>query len=189
MPGDDWQRRATLRLLFAMQWFQPGKKLLFMGGELATWKEWNHEDQLEWGLLDQAEHAGVAALVSDMNRLYATIEPLHGRDFDSSGFEWVIADDADDGVLAWRRAGAEGSVLVVVNTTPVVRQGFRIGVPEEGCWAELCNTDAFYYGGSGVGNLSQVDATPDPAHGYPASVVLRLPPLGALLLAPSRFGT
>ncbi|MDA8038067.1 MAG: 1,4-alpha-glucan branching protein GlgB [Actinomycetota bacterium] len=189
MPGDDWQRRATLRLLLALQWFQPGKKLLFMGGELATWKEWNHDDQLEWDLLEHPEHAGVAALVSDLNRLYATLEPLHGRDFDSSGFEWVIADDEEDGVLSWRRTGAEDGLLVVANTTPIVREGFRIGVPENGCWEELCNTDAFGYGGSGVGNLGRVDATPDPAHGYPASVVLRLPPLGALLLAPTRVGS
>jgi len=187
MPGDDWQRRATLRLLYAMQWWQPGKKLLFMGSELATWKEWNHEDELEWGLLELPEHAGVAKLLTDLNGLYARLEPLRARDFDPAGFEWVVADDADDGVVAWRRSGATGSLLVAVNATPVVREHFRLGVPEPGCWLELCNTDAADYGGSGVGNLGHVDALPEPSHGYPASLSLRLPPLGALLLGPQRL--
>jgi 1,4-alpha-glucan branching enzyme len=187
MPGDDWQKRANLRLLYAVQWFQPGKKLFFMGGELATWREWNHEDQLEWGLLEHPDHAGVTRLVRDLNAAYGRLEPLRAHDFDPIGFEWIVADDADDGVLAWRRTGSEGSVLVVANTTPIVREDFRVGVPEEGSWLELLNTDAADYGGSGIGNLGQVEAPPEPSHGYPASVSLRLPPLGALLLAPARL--
>jgi len=184
MPGDDWQRRATLRLLYAHQWFQPGKKLLFMGDELATWREWNHEDQLEWDLLELPEHAGVARLVSQLNRLYAELEPLRGREFDPRGFEWIVADDPDNDVLAWRRSGDDGDLVAVLNCTPVPRFSYRVGVPRGGEWRELCNTDAVEYGGSGVGNLGAVLAEPVPSHGQAESVALTLPPLGALLLAP-----
>ena len=185
MPGDDWQRRATLRLLYACQWFQPGKKLLFMGGELATWKEWNHEDELEWDLLAHPDHAGVARLVADLNRMYQQLEPLRRRDFDPDGFEWIVADDPDNGVLAWRRTGESGSVVAVVNTTPVPREGYCIGVPSDGDWIELCNTDAAEYSGSGVGNLGRVTAEARPSHGYASSLCLTVPPLGALLLVPA----
>jgi 1,4-alpha-glucan branching enzyme len=186
MPGDDWQRRATLRLLFALQWFQPGKKLIFMGSELATWREWNHEAELDWELLQHLEFAGVAHLVGDLNRLYRETAALQG-DFDPAGFSWVVADDVTNDVLAWRRSDGregrdDGDVLAVLNLTPVVRDQYRIGVQAAGEWLELCNTDAADYGGSGVGNLGRIEATSVPAHGFPASLELRLPPLGALLL-------
>jgi len=183
MPGDDWQRRATLRLLFAIQWFQPGKKLIFMGSELATWREWDHEAQLDWELLDHLEFAGVARLVGDLNRLYRH-QPALQADFDPSGFAWIIADDVANDVLAWRRRDPRdaATVVAVVNLTPVVREAYRIGVPTEGDWLELCNTDASDYGGSGVGNLGRIEAAPVPSHGFPASLELSLPPLGALLL-------
>jgi 1,4-alpha-glucan branching enzyme len=186
MAGDDWQRRATLRLLFALQWFQPGKKLIFMGCELATWREWNHEAELDWDLLQHLESAGVARLVGDLNRLYRDHSALRA-DFDPAGFDWVVADDVTNDVLAWRRRDAgDGSALVaVLNLTPVVRGSYRIGVATEGAWYELCNTDAADYGGSGVGNLGRIEATAVPAHGCPASLELTLPPLGALLLGPA----
>jgi 1,4-alpha-glucan branching enzyme len=187
MPGDDWQRRATLRLLFALQWFQPGKKLIFMGSELATWREWDHEAELDWELLGHLEFAGVARLVGDLNRLYRDHAALKA-DFDPAGFAWIVADDVTNDVLAWRRhdPGEAGDVVAVVNLTPVVRDRYRVGVPVEGDWLELCNTDAADYGGSGVGNLGRIEATPVPSHGYPASLELSLPPLGALLLGPAR---
>ncbi len=184
MAGDDWQRRATLRLLYACQWFQPGKKLLFMGDELATWREWNHEDQIDWELVHKPEHAGVARLVAELNRLYAEIEPLRGRDFDPQGFEWIVADDPDNDVLAWRRSGATGDVVVAVNCTPVPRYGYRIGLPSSGEWTEVCNSDAAEFGGSGVGNLGSFKSEPVPSHGREQSAAITLPPLGALLLAP-----
>jgi 1,4-alpha-glucan branching enzyme len=188
MPGDDWQRRANLRLLLAMQAFQPGKSLLFMGGELATWHEWAHEGELEWSLLDHPAHAGVARLVGDLNRRYRELEALHATDFDPGGFSWVVADDVDNDVLAWLRCGASGSVLVVANMTPMPREGYRIGVPSPGAWSELLNTDAADYGGSGVGNLGRVEADPVPSHGHTQSLSLRLPPLGILLLADEGAG-
>ncbi|HET9093256.1 MAG TPA: 1,4-alpha-glucan branching protein GlgB [Acidimicrobiales bacterium] len=182
MPGDDWQRRANLRLLLAMQTLQPGKSLLFMGGELATWHEWSHEGELEWSLLDHPDHAGVARFVADLNGAYRRLEPLHATDFDPEAFSWVVADDTANDVLAWLRCGATGSVLVVANLTPVPREGYRIGVPTAGEWRELVNSDAREYGGSGVGNLGAVSSDPVASHGFPDSLGLRLPPLGALLL-------
>jgi len=183
MPGDDWQKRANLRLLFADEWFQPGKKLLFMGGELATWREWDHEGQLDWDLLGQPESAGVARLVGDLNRLYRDLDALQG-DFDPAGFAWIVADDETNDVLAWRRSGPSGDVVAVLNLTPVVRDHYRLGVPAGGDWLELCNTDASVYGGSGVGNLGRISAEDVASHGFGTSLELRLPPLGALLLAP-----
>jgi 1,4-alpha-glucan branching enzyme len=187
MPGDDWQRRATLRLLFAFQWFQPGKKLIFMGSELATWREWNHEAELDWELLEHPEFAGVDRLVGDLNRLYSDHTALQ-RDFDPTGFDWIVADDIVNDVLAWRRLDADerGDVVAVLNLTPVVRDNYRIGVPADGEWLELCNTDAEEYGGSGVGNLGRIEASPVASHGFQASLRLSLPPLGALLLGQVR---
>jgi 1,4-alpha-glucan branching enzyme len=184
MPGDDWQKRANLRLLFADQWFQPGRKLLFMGAELATWREWDHEGQLDWELLHHAESAGVARLVGDLNRLYRELDALQG-DFDPEGFGWIVADDDANDVLGWRRSGPSAAVVAVLNLTPVVRDHYRLGVPIGGEWLELCNTDASVYGGSGVGNLGRISADEVPSHGFASSLELRLPPLAALLLAPA----
>ncbi|MFZ0173744.1 MAG: 1,4-alpha-glucan branching protein GlgB [Acidimicrobiales bacterium] len=193
MPGDDWRKLANLRLLFALQWLQPGKKLLFMGCEFATWREWSHEDELDWGLLGHLDHAGIAHLVGDLNRLYREQEALQA-DFEPAGFRWIIADDVSNDVLAWcrsvpGRAAEEGhDVLAVFNLTPVIREGYRLGVPAAGEWLELCNTDATSYGGSGSGNLGKVQAAPIPAHGYAASLELVLPPLGAVVLGQTGAG-
>ncbi len=185
MPGDDWQRRANVRLLYGLQTLQPGKSLLFMGDELATWREWSHEGELEWALLDHPDHAGIARLVADLNGLYRRLPALYATDFDPAAFDWIVADDVENDVLAWRRQLGEDYLVAVANLTPVVREGYRIGVPGDGRFEELINTDAAEYGGSGVGNLGGVEADTVAAHGQDHSIELRLPPLGVLLLGPA----
>jgi 1,4-alpha-glucan branching enzyme len=182
MPGDEWQRFANLRLLYAAMFAAPGKKLLFMGSELAPWTEWNHERELEWELLKHAHHAQVQALVDALNRLYRDKKALHARDCDPSGFEWIDFDDRDNSVLAFLRKDGDARVLVVLNFTPVPRYGYALGVPVAGRWSEILNTDAAELGGSGVGNLGGVDALEVAHRGWPASVALTLPPLGAVYL-------
>jgi 1,4-alpha-glucan branching enzyme len=184
MPGDEWQRFANLRLLLVNQWAQPGKKLLFMGGELGQYSEWSHDGFLDWHLLEHAPHRGVLALVSELNRLYRDEPPLHALDHDPSGFEWLVPDDADAGVVAFvRRGGAYGDeIIAVMNYTPVVREGYLLGVPRGGRWHEILNSDADRFWGTGVGNLGGVDAIPEPHAGRPCSLRLTVPPLGALLL-------
>jgi 1,4-alpha-glucan branching enzyme len=164
-----------------MQAFQPGKSLLFMGDELASWHEWSHEKEIEWALLAHPDHAGVARLVADLNGAYRRLAALYKTDFEPGGFDWIVADDTENDVLAWRRQFAGEHLVVVANLTPVVRERYRIGVPAAGHWAELCNTDAEAYGGSGVGNLGGVEADEEPAHGELQSIELRLPPLAVLL--------
>jgi len=185
MPGDDWQQRANLRAYLGFMWTHPGKKLLFMGGELAQPTEWNHDAQLPWHLLDDPRHRGVQELVRDLNRTYRDLPALHARDADPDGFAWVIGDDAGNSVFAFLRLGAGGPpALVVLNMTPVPRPDYRIGVPFGGRWREILNTDAAAYGGSGVGNMGGVDASGEGAHGQPASLTLTLPPLSTLILSP-----
>jgi 1,4-alpha-glucan branching enzyme len=183
MPGDGWQQFANLRLLYAFMWATPGKKLLFMGGELGQGQEWSHERSLDWHLLDHPSHAGVQALVGDLNRLMRENPAFHALDFDPAGFEWIDANDADASVLTFLRKGGEGApeVLVALNFTPVPRH-YRVGVPRGGTWRELLNSDAAEYGGSGVGNHGGREADAIPAHGRPHSLWLTLPPLGAVFL-------
>jgi 1,4-alpha-glucan branching enzyme len=187
MPGDDWQRYANLRLLYGEMWAQPGKKLLFMGGELAAPGEWDHETTLDWNLHDTEPNAGVRRLVADLNAVYRSQPALHRSDSDAAGFHLVIGDDDTHSVFAWLRHDADETVpiLVVINATPTVHYGYRVGVPQAGRWVELLNTDAEPYGGSGLGNLGGVVAEKQPWHGYPYSVPLTLPPLAAVYLAPS----
>ena len=184
MPGDRWQQLANLRLLFAYQFAQPGKKLLFMGGELAQPGEWDHDGTVDWHLLDVEQHAGVRRFVRDLAALYRAEAALHALDCDPSGFEWIDANDAPSSVVSFLRHGgsAEDVVAVVCNFTPVVRRNHRLGVPEGGVWRELLNSDATTYGGSGQGNLGGVEAVPVEFHGRPWSLVLTLPPLAALFL-------
>jgi 1,4-alpha-glucan branching enzyme len=184
MPGDEWQRFANLRALFGLMWGHPGKKLLFMGGEFAQRAEWNHDATLEWHLLSDPPHRGVQAWVRDLNRLYRSEPALHRRDCHPEGFRWAVVEDAAHSVFAWFRFGEaeDPPVLVVLNLTPVPRQGYRIGVPRPGFWAEVLNSDATAYGGSGMGNLGGLPSMPQPMHGYPDSLCLTLPPLSALFL-------
>ena len=185
MPGDLWQQFANLRLLYGYMWAHPGKKLLFMGGEFGQRSEWAHERELDWGLLQHREHAGLARWVHDLNALYRDDPALHEIDFEPLGFEWVDAHNADMSVLAFLRRGRSGSpLLVVCNFTPLMRLNYMVGVPAAGRWRERLNSDAEIYGGSGVGNLGGVDSVPIPAHGRYQSLTLTLPPLAALFLQP-----
>jgi 1,4-alpha-glucan branching enzyme len=188
MPGDDWRKLANLRLLFAWMWAQPGKKLLFMGGEIGQWREWNHDEELDWGLLAHASHAGIQRWVRDLNVLHAEERALHELDFEPSGFSWIDCTDFERSIVAVLRRGRseEDVVTAAFNFTPVPRYGYRIGVPQGGFWRELANSDATEYGGSGVGNLGGRAASEIAAHGHPHSLELTLPPLGAVFLKPVR---
>jgi 1,4-alpha-glucan branching enzyme len=184
MPGDAWQRFANLRALFGLMWGHPGKKLLFMGGEFGQAREWNHDASLDWHLLEDARHRGVQSWVRDLNRLYRSEPALHRRDCRGDGFRWAVVEDAGNSVFAWLRFGEDGDapILVVLNMTPVPRQGYRIGVPRAGSWAEALNSDAAPYGGSGMGNMGGAATAPQPMHGMADSLSLTLPPLSALFL-------
>src|SRR6267378_52201 len=185
MAGDDWQKRANLRLLYANQWSLPGKKLLFMGGEFGQWREWAHESSLDWHLTSDPAHAGIQQLISDLNGLMRREGALHQLDVKADGFEWVDANDSNQSVASYLRKGKSGApVLVVLNYTPIPREGYRVGVPQGGEWRELLNSDAPVYGGSGVGNYGAVRAEESPSHGREFSLLLTLPPLGALFLKP-----
>jgi 1,4-alpha-glucan branching enzyme len=184
MPGDAWQQLANLRLLFGYQYGLPGKKMLFMGAELATYAEWDHERPLDWGLLGVPGHAGVARWVADLNRLYRERPALHELDTEPGGFEWVLSDEAEISLLGFVRRSTGAPVLFVCNFTPVPRHNVLVGVPTGGRWRELLNSDAVEYGGSGVGNYGYVTAQPVPSHGQPRVLNLTVPPLGCLFLSP-----
>ena len=187
MPGDRWQRFANLRAYYGFMWGHPGKKLLFMGGEFAHEREWNHDRELDWPSLDDPAHAGVQRLVRDLNHLYVAEPALHRRDCDGDGFMWTVGDDRSNSVYAFLRlAPDQPSVLVVCNMTPVPRQGYRIGVPHAGGWREILNTDSGYYGGSNIGNEGRVETSAVAAHGQPQSVELALPPLSTIFLRHDR---
>ena len=184
MPGDRWQKLANLRLLLAYQWAHPGKQMLFMGGELGQWDEWNHDAQLDWPLLQFKEHAGISRLIGDLNGLSSRTPALHALDHSAEGFSWIDFRDQAATVVSFVREAGPGHprTVCVFNMTPVVRESYRIGVPEGGSWREALNTDSKHYGGSGVGNLGRVSAEPIPWHGHDWSVSLTLPPLAAVYL-------
>ncbi len=185
MPGDDWQKFANLRALYGFMWAHPGKKLLFMGGELAQWSEWTHEGQLDWALADVPAHAGVQRLVADLNALLRESPALHQRDFGWEGFEWIVGHDTDRTVIAFLRKPAPGGgapLLIACNFTPVPREDVLLGVPLRGRWRERLNTDAGVYGGSNWPHAQVVDTRPLPAHGQLHSVRLGLPPLCTVVL-------
>ena len=185
MPGDRWQKFANLRAYLSFMWAHPGKKLLFMGCEFGQWREWNHDQQLDWYLLQYPEHKGVQQLVGDLNRLYRDVPALHDQDDVAQGFEWLIGDDATNSVYAWLRWSKAGKpLLVVANFTPVPREAYRIGVPFAGTWREVLNSDAALYAGSNYGNGGGVHTQTDASHGQSFSVALNLPPLGVLILEP-----
>ncbi len=184
MPGDDWQKFANLRLLFGYMFGEPGKKLIFMGGEFGQWDEWYHEQSLDWDLLDHPAHQGVQKWVQDLNRLHREEPAMHELDFSGEGFEWIDFRDADSSVLAFlRKSATTGEIIMIAaNFTPVPRTNYRFGVPRAGYWRELLSSDAKIYGGSGYGNLGGMDAVPVPNHGHNYSLSLVLPPLGIVFL-------
>jgi 1,4-alpha-glucan branching enzyme len=190
MAGSDrWQKLANLRALYAYMWAHPGKKLLFMGGELAQEQEWSHERSLDWHLLERPENAGIQALVRDLNRLYRDEPALWEVDSDPSGFWWLEPNDADSNVMAFARASSGSSdetrlVVFVANFSPIPRPAYRLGLPRACRWREALNTDSAYYGGSDVGNLGTVEPEPVPWHGQPVSAEITLPPLAAIWLVP-----
>jgi 1,4-alpha-glucan branching enzyme len=184
MAGDDWQKFANLRAYYAFMWGYPGKKLLFMGQEMAPWTEWSEAHSLDWHLLEHAPHQGMQSLIRDLNGLYRAYPALHGRDCEGEGFEWLIADDHENSVFAWARHSGSGDpiVVVVTNFTPVPRDNYLLPLPSAGHWREILNSDAGIYGGSGRGNMGGVRAASHRSHGKPASARLSLPPLATLFL-------
>jgi 1,4-alpha-glucan branching enzyme len=179
MPGDDWQKFANLRLLVGYMYAQPGKKLLFMGGEFGQWREWAHDESLEWHLLDYPLHSGLKRWVEDLNRFYRGQPALYELDFEHTSFEWIDCNDVEHSVISFIRKGRSpgDSIVVVCNFTPTTHFNYRIGVPQPGYWTELLNSDAKEYGGSGQGNLGGAEAAPIPLHGRPYSLTFTLPPL------------
>jgi len=188
MPGDDWQKFANLRLLFGYMYTQSGKKLLFMGGEFGQWREWAHDENLEWHLLDYAPHSGLQRWVEDLNRFYRGQPALYELDFEQAGFEWIDCNDVEHSVVSLIRKGRspDNLLVVVCNFTPTTHFNYRIGVPQAGFWRELLNSDAKEYGGTGQGNLGGVEAAPIPLHGRPYSLTITLPPLAAVFFKSSQ---
>jgi 1,4-alpha-glucan branching enzyme len=186
MPGDAWQKHATLRALFGYMFAHPGKKLLFMGAEIGQWREWNHDWQLDWDVLSDPRHAGLQRWVHDLNRVYRESPALWQQDYDPQGFTWIDCHDHEHSVVSlMRRSGDPAETLIaVVNFTPVPRHRYRIGVPRSGEYLEMLNSDATIYGGSGMGNAGRVASEPIPTHAHEHSINLTLPPLGILLLKP-----
>lgn len=184
MPGDDWQKFANLRLLFAYMYSQPGKKMIFMGGEIGQWREWNHDTSLDWHLLAYPNHKGLNKLVADLNRLYRSQSALYKLDTSPEGFEWIDCNDSQQSTLILLRKNPEAGeyILIGLNFTPIPRANYRVGVPHGGEWLEIFNSDAKEYAGSGHGNFGGLKATPIPFHGRPYSLNLSLPPLGAVFL-------
>ena len=182
MPGDNWQKFANLRLLYAYMYAQPGKKLLFMGCEFAQWSEWNHDRSLDWGLLEIGDHASVRLLVGELNHLYRSEPSLHTSENSPASFEWIDNHDGEKNVLSFLRKGRtkREAMLVICNFSPVPRANYRIGVPEKGFWKEQLNTDAKQFGGTGRGNFGGVETVPVPAHGRNYSLTVDLPPLAAV---------
>jgi 1,4-alpha-glucan branching enzyme len=190
VPGDVWQKYATLRTLYGYMYGHPGKKLLFMGGEFAQWREWNHDRSLDWHLLDDPSHAAIRRFIQDLNWHYCAEPALHQRDFDPDGFRWIDCNDNENSVVSIVRYAKEREdfVVMVFNFTPVPRAEYRIGVPAPGFYVELLNSDASLYGGSNVGNGGGVETQPVAAHGFDQSLPLTVPPLGCLLLKKQSTG-
>jgi 1,4-alpha-glucan branching enzyme len=182
MPGDRWQKFANLRALFGYMWARSGKKILFMGGEFGQWREWNHDESLDWHLLGEPDHRGVQSLIRDLNRIYRREPALWDTDHEPAGFRWIDANNADENIIAFIRiSSATGrKVVCVCNFSPVLRTGYRIGVPAAGLYLEILNTDSNLYGGGNHGNAGAVAAEQIPSHGLPNSLSITLPPLATL---------
>jgi 1,4-alpha-glucan branching enzyme len=190
MPGDDWRRHATLRALYGYMFAHPGKKLLFMGGEIAQRREWNHDSELEWALLDEPRHLGMQQWVRDLNHHYLNNPSLWQRDYDAEGFSWIDCHDFENSILSFVRRGLapDAVTVIVVNFTPTARYGYRIGVPKAKAYTERLNSDAEVYGGSNVGNQGRVAVEAHPSHGFTHSIQLTIPPLALVLLEPETAG-
>jgi 1,4-alpha-glucan branching enzyme len=189
MPGDGWQQFANLRAYYAFMYAHPGKKLTFMGNEIAQHREWNHDQSLDWHLLEHLPHKGIQRLVRDLNILYRDTRALHELDSSPDGFEWIDWNDSDNSVLSWLRKDSAGAfVVAVTNLTPIVRDDYQLGVPLDGEYVELLNTDDECYGGSGLTN-DAAQAESDEHHGRPYSIHLRLPPLATIFLIPRETPT
>ena len=183
MPGDRWRQLANLRCFLAYMWAHPGKQLLFMGSEFGQESEWAESRELDWWVLENADHRGVQSLVRDLNRLYVDSPAFWTLDNDGAGFQWIDANDSSNNVFSFVRTGSGGEqIACVANFSAVPHHGYRLGLPAAGTWTEVLNTDAEAYAGSGVGNFGTVTATEDPWHGQPASTTVTLPPLGAVFL-------
>jgi len=183
MPGDTWQKFANLRAYYGYMFGHPGKKLLFMGCEFGQWDEWDAEGSLDWHLTEQKDHAGLQSLIRDLNKLYCRELALHQLDSEPQGFDWIDFSDHDQSILAFQRNGKESteSLLIVCNFTPVLREHYRLGVPEGGSYHELLNTDAAIYGGGNHGNLGIVAAESKPSLGRPQGIDITLPPLSTIV--------
>jgi 1,4-alpha-glucan branching enzyme len=183
IPGDVWQKHATVRGLYGYMFTHPGKKLLFMGDEIGQWREWNHDAELQWEVLGDARHAGMQRWVRDLTRVYASEPSLYEVDFAPDGFTWIDCHDQENSVISFVRRAQNGDfAVIVVNFTPVPRRGYRIGVPAGGVYREVLNSDADVYGGSNMGNGGRLSTLDEPSHGYPNAMTLTVPPLGFLLL-------
>jgi 1,4-alpha-glucan branching enzyme len=188
MPGETWRRFANLRLLYGFMYGHPGKKLLFMGGEIGQWREWDHDSSLDWHLLANPPHQSLQRWVRDLNRVYCAEPALYERDFDPQGFEWIDCNDRDSCIVSFVRRGRSPAdeLVFVCNFTPVVRDHYRIGAPRGGGWRELLNSDAVLYGGSGKGNPGPTETQEIPCHGRMQSLDLTLPPLATIILKRDR---
>jgi 1,4-alpha-glucan branching enzyme len=186
MPGDLWQKMANLRLLYGYMFGQPGKKLLFMGGEFGQRNEWDHQSSLDWHLLDDPGHAGIRSYVRDLNALYRREPAMWEKDFDAEGFQWIDLHNWEESVVAFMRRGndPDDALVFVYNFTPVPRTGYRIGVPRGGAYAEVLNSDSEIYGGSNLGNLGRIESESLPWDGMSHSISITLPPLAALVFKP-----
>jgi 1,4-alpha-glucan branching enzyme len=189
MPGDEWQRFANLRVLLAYQYTRPGKKLVFMGTELAPTDEWNHDASLPWHLAHEGLHAGFLAMMQELGRLYHELPPLWRHDHEPEGFAWVDVGDAVNSVLSYVRSDGDRHAVVLLNLTPVPRAHYRIGAPAAGSYALAFSTDDARFGGSGYPARTRVETQPSPFHGFPQSMVIDLPPLAALVLVPDAAGS
>lgn len=180
MPGDEWQKFANLRLLLGYMFMHPGKKLLFMGTEIAPWDEWNHEHSLDWHLLQYERHHQIYDILRDLNHIYTREKALYSFDCSPEGFQWIDMHDGENSIITFmRKCGAE-VIVVVCNFTPIIREQYRIGLPSDGYWNEIFNSDSTYYGGSNVGNLGGLEAEASPSHGLPYSLVMTVPPLAVV---------
>jgi 1,4-alpha-glucan branching enzyme len=184
MPGDEWQKMANLRLLLSFQFTHPGKNLLFMGGEIGQFSEWNHDTSIDWHLIDHPLHDGLRRMVKDLNEMYKDEPALHEIDFSPEGFQWIDCTDWEKSIISFIRKSSDPAqkLVIVANFTPRVYEDYRVGLPDFGFWKEIFNSDADYYCGSNTGNYGGVQTHPASMHGFGQSASLTLPPLGMIIL-------